>query len=163
MGVAEVADKIINKHNMLIETSLCSRFRTPKSGCSLCADMCPADAIDVSEEGAVIKGGCLDCGVCVSACPNGVFRMKDNDDEKISGEMREKFGKERVFGISCQRGDNSADFKVPCLGRLTEAMLLEPIKAGVSNIEISRPECERCPNSKASLNIDRIISRVRDV
>ncbi len=163
MGVAEVADKIINKHHMLIEASLCSRFRTPKSGCSICADLCPADAIDVSENGADIKGGCVDCGVCVSTCPNGVFRMKGRDDEKIIDEIREKSGKEKVFRISCRRGDSSADLMVPCLGRLTEAMLLEPIRAGVSNIEISRPECEGCPNLKASSNIDRIINNVSAV
>ena len=160
MGVAEVADKIINKHNMLIEASLCSRFRTPKSDCSLCADSCPAGAIDISEEGAEIKAGCMDCGVCVSACPNGVFRMKERDDEKIICEIREKSGKEKVFRISCQRGDGSADLMVQCLGRISEAMLIEPIRAGVSNIEISLPECEGCPNSKASLSIDRVINNV---
>ncbi|MCL4456459.1 MAG: 4Fe-4S dicluster domain-containing protein [Nitrospirae bacterium] len=163
MGVVEAADKIINNHHILIEASLCSRFRTPKSECALCADSCPAGAIDISEEGSEIKAGCMDCGVCISACPNGVFRMKERDDEKIIAEIREKSGKEKVFGISCQRGDNSADLMVPCLGRLSEAMLLEPIKAGVLNIEISRPECGGCPNSKASSNIDRIINNVSAV
>jgi ferredoxin len=86
--------------------------------------------------------------------------MKERDDEKIIAEIREKSGKEKVFGISCQRGDNSADLMVQCLGRLSEAMLLEPIRAGVLNIEISRPECEGCPNSKASANIDRVINNV---
>ncbi|MEW6739681.1 MAG: 4Fe-4S dicluster domain-containing protein [Nitrospirota bacterium] len=160
MGVAEVADKIINNHHILIEASLCSRFRTPKSDCSICADSCPADAVGISEDGAEIKAGCVDCGVCVSACPNGVFRMKETADEKIVAEIREKSKKAKVFRISCQRGDDSADLMVPCLGRLSEATLLEPIKAGVLNIEISRPECAACPNSKASTNIDRVINNV---
>ena len=162
MGITEVADKIINKHNMLIEASLCSRFRTPKSGCSMCADLCPVDAISISDKGPEITGECTDCGVCLSVCPNGAFRMKGSSDEKIIGEIRKKTGNS-VFSITCQRGYAGADLLVPCLGRLTEAMLLEPIRAGVSNIEISRPECEGCPNSKASSNIDRIINNVSAV
>jgi len=166
VGIAEVTDKLINNHNMLIAASLCSRFRTPKSGCSICADLCPVDAIVISEKGAAIESGCIGCGVCVSVCPNGAFRTKGNDDEKIIGEIMEKVkaqGREGVsltsFRISCERGDNGADLIVPCLGRLIEAMLIEPIKAGFSGVEISQPECEQCPNSKAALHIDRIIDR----
>ena len=165
MGVAEVADKIINNHHnhhMRIEESLCSRFRTPKSGCSQCADICPVGAISISDKGVEITGECTDCGVCLSVCPNSVFMMKEGDNEKIIDEIRSKVkgqGSE-ILNISCQRGDSRADLIVPCLGRLTEAMLIEPIKVGISTIEILQPECVGCPNSKVSLHIERVINRV---
>ena len=59
MGIAgRAADTIINNKHVLIEASLCTRFRTPKSDCSICADLCPMSAISISENGAEIKGGC---------------------------------------------------------------------------------------------------------
>ncbi|MBI3592674.1 MAG: hypothetical protein HY099_04240 [Nitrospirae bacterium] len=166
MGIAEkVTDKIITNHNLQVEASLCSRFRTPKSGCSLCADICPADAISISDKGPEMTGVCIDCGICSSVCPNGVFRIKEGGDEEIVGEMNraaERYDREeaRVFRISCERGDGKAELLVPCLGRLTETLLLEPIRIGFSRIDVIRPDCSECPNSKASSHIDGIINRV---
>lgn len=164
MNVAEkIADKIINNHQMAIESRLCSRFRTPKSGCSLCADLCPVNAISISEKGAEIQGGCIDCGVCISACPNGAFMINGRDDKKIIGEIRAKVKGQglKVFRVSCEHGDGSSDLTVPCLSSLTEALLLAPFKAGVSTIEILRPSCEKCPNKKAAPHLDRVVKQVR--
>ena len=159
MGIAEVADRVTNNHNMQIEVSLCAPFRTPKSGCSICADICPIVAIRISGNGVEIAGKCIDCGVCVSGCPNSVFRMKERNDEKIIEEIRATGKGQEAFRISCQRGDARADLSVPCLGRLTEAMFVEAIKTGISRIEILQPECRKCPNSKASSHIEGMISR----
>ncbi len=84
MGIAEkVAATIIsNNKYVLIEASLCTRFRTPKSDCSICVDLCPMAAISISENGAEIKGGCVGCGVCAAACPNGALRIKERDDKE---------------------------------------------------------------------------------
>ena len=167
MGIVErVTDKIIGNHNLHTEGSLCSRFRTLKSGCSLCADVCPAGAISLSGKGPEITGGaCIGCGVCLSVCPNGVFTMKEGGDEEIIDEMvkaAERYGMEEAkeFLISCQRGECNADLLVPCLGRLTEALLIEPVRQGFSKMTVFRPECAECPNSKASSHFDRTITRV---
>ncbi|MCL4492957.1 MAG: 4Fe-4S binding protein [Nitrospirae bacterium] len=166
MGIAEkVTDQIITGHNLHIEAPLCSRFRTPKSGCSMCADTCPAGAISISDKGAEITGACIECGICSSVCPNGVFQVKERDDERIIGEIREAAGRNsrgegKVLRISCERGDGKADLLVPCLGRLTEALLVEPVRTGFAGIDIIRPDCAECPNSKASLHIDKLLNRV---
>lgn len=166
MSVAEkIADKIINNHHMAIENRLCSRFRTSKSDCSLCADLCPVNAISISEKGAEIQGGCIDCGVCISACPNGAFMINGSDDKKIIGEIGAKVKGQglKVFRVSCEHGDGSSDLTVPCLSRLTEALLLAPVKTGVSTIEILRPSCEKCPNKKAAPHLDRVVKQVRSI
>ncbi|MEK6672325.1 MAG: 4Fe-4S dicluster domain-containing protein [Nitrospirota bacterium] len=170
MGIAEkIAEKIINTHHMAVENRLCSRFLTPKSGCSICADHCPVTAITVSEKGAAIQAGCLDCGVCLSVCPNGAFRINGRDDKEIIEEIGSKVNAQhpvegqglKVFSITCEHGDEASNLVLSCLGRLTEALLLEPAKLGVSTIEIRQPLCKECPNKKAAPHIGRIIQQAR--
>ena len=163
VGIAgRVADTIINNNQyVLIEASLCTRFRTPKSDCSICADLCPMSAISISENGAEIKGECIGCGVCSAACPNGAFMVKERNDKKIIQEIGSKpTGPEaRIFRISCERGDASSDLIVSCLGRLTDVLLLEPIRMGASKIEIVQPSCSECPSVKAASHLNGIIQR----
>jgi len=40
------------------------------AGCGICADVCPAGAIEVNEQAVVNDEACTGCGVCVSECPN---------------------------------------------------------------------------------------------
>lgn len=167
MGIAEkVTENIIISRKIRIEVSLCSQFRTPKSGCTLCSDTCPAEAISVSEKGAVLTGACTGCGICTSVCPNGVFRCTERTDTDIIDEIRgfaEKCGEGgmKVLRISCEWGDGKADILLPCLGRLTEAFLLEPLRSGFSGIDIIRPECSQCENARVSCHVDAVINRSR--
>jgi predicted Fe-Mo cluster-binding NifX family protein/NAD-dependent dihydropyrimidine dehydrogenase PreA subunit len=43
------------------------------TGCGICADVCPADAIEVNELAVVNAEACTGCAVCVSECPNGAI------------------------------------------------------------------------------------------
>lgn len=163
MGIAErITDKIINDHHIIVENRLCSRFRTSKSNCMMCAELCPVDAISISDKGAEIKERCIDCGVCFSVCPNGVFSIKEKNDEKIINETKDRFKEQvpRVFTISCERGNQSVDLALPCLSRLTEILLLKLLRIGVLCINVLRPQCKDCPNAKASPHINRVINRV---
>ncbi len=181
MGIVEKAvNTLVNNHHIMVEISLCSRFRTPKSDCSLCADVCPANAIEISDRGAEIKEGCIDCGVCYSACPSGALRIKGRDDHKIIGEIKDtlkrKLEDEKIkrdeernftisqplnFSISCNHGVAKADLVLSCLSRLTEVLLLEPVRIGISGIEILRPSCDDCPSAKASPQLEKVIQQTR--
>lgn len=40
------------------------------AGCGICIDVCPAGAIEVSEQAVVNSEACSGCAACVSECPN---------------------------------------------------------------------------------------------
>jgi len=42
-------------------------------GCGICAEWCPAHAIDVDEKATIDKGKCIGCGQCFAVCPHGAL------------------------------------------------------------------------------------------
>lgn len=47
------------------------------TGCGLCAEACPFDALSLSDSTLVIDTGrCMGCGVCVSRCKQNALRLK---------------------------------------------------------------------------------------
>ncbi|MDP8221731.1 MAG: 4Fe-4S binding protein [Candidatus Lernaella stagnicola] len=46
------------------------------TGCGLCVDTCPVDAITIDGIAKVDPDLCIDCGACVRACPNEALEMQ---------------------------------------------------------------------------------------
>jgi len=47
------------------------------TGCGSCVDECPAAAISLNNELAVIdESECLDCGACEDTCPGGAITLE---------------------------------------------------------------------------------------
>jgi energy-converting hydrogenase B subunit K len=151
--------------NIRAEKLLCSVFRVPNSNCELCQKLCPQDAVGLSDKGPEISDRCDDCGVCFAACPNGAFRIEGRDDKSILNEIKDTMDRNdsNVFSISCTRGDSSSDLILPCLGRLSEALLLEPVRAGVAAIEILQPPCPECPSVKGAGYLTKTLLRTRQL
>jgi len=46
------------------------------TGCGLCVDVCPVEAISLENDKAKIDAEkCVDCSQCVEECPNEAIRM----------------------------------------------------------------------------------------
>ena len=46
------------------------------TGCGICMDECPANAIILENEKAIVYDDkCTDCGTCVDSCPNEVITI----------------------------------------------------------------------------------------
>ncbi len=48
------------------------------TGCGLCVETCPVEAIRLEGDKAVIDvEACVDCGACVEVCPNAAIAQSD--------------------------------------------------------------------------------------
>jgi Fe-S-cluster-containing hydrogenase component 2 len=46
------------------------------TGCGTCADVCPVEAITVTDGKAEVnEDECVDCGTCVEECPEGALSL----------------------------------------------------------------------------------------
>ena len=46
------------------------------TGCGACAEVCPADAIEIREGKAQVKNeACVECGLCVGECPHKAITL----------------------------------------------------------------------------------------
>ncbi len=133
-----------------VTDTLCSRYRCSKSDCAACAVVCPLPgAVRLGEGGAEIGAACVGCGACASACPNGAIGMLE-DDSRLSQRIGERVRAGAVFRIGCDRGQGRVDLAVPCLSRLNEALLLEPLRGGAPRVELAAPDCAACVFKKAA-------------
>lgn len=75
------------------------------SGCGVCVDMCPVEAIELTEEPvpvvtfgvvtvlsgtrriAKVNDGCLGCGSCASYCPSGAMSLKHFRDKQVYAQL----------------------------------------------------------------------------
>ena len=52
----------------LVDASRCT-------GCGICVDACPDQAISINDVAVVDHGSCVGCGVCVRECPNEALAL----------------------------------------------------------------------------------------
>ncbi len=46
------------------------------TGCGLCIDVCPVNAIIVDEVAKIDEGKCIGCEACVDECPTGAIYVE---------------------------------------------------------------------------------------
>lgn len=141
-----------------LDSTLCSRFRSTKSECAACAAVCPAPgAVRLGDDGAEISAACVACGACVSACPNGAIRLLE-DDQRVAERVAQKVHAGEAFRFACNRAEGRADMVLPCLSRLTEALVLEPVRRGAQRVELCAPDCSGCGLRKTAQQWERTLA-----
>lgn len=145
-----------------LDSTLCSRFRSTKSECAACAAVCPAPGAvrlgdGAGNNSAEINAACVGCGACVSACPNGAIRLLE-DDQRVAERIAQKVQVGEVFRFACSRAQGSAEMVIPCLSRLTEALVLEPIRRGAHGVQLCAPDCSGCGLKKTAQQWERTLA-----
>ena len=81
---------MITKGEVMIEPIVASINEEACSGCRICNNLCPFNAIEFDEEkkvSRVVTALCKGCGTCVAACPAGVITGAHFNNRQILAEI----------------------------------------------------------------------------
>lgn len=81
---------MITKGKVWIEPVVASIDEDRCSGCRICNNLCPYNAIEFDEAkgvSRVITAMCKGCGTCVAACPAGVIRGSHFSNDQVFAEI----------------------------------------------------------------------------
>jgi heterodisulfide reductase subunit A len=81
---------MITKGRVMIEPVVAAIDETGCSGCRICNNMCPYNAIEYDaalKVSRVLTALCKGCGTCVSACPAGVITGAHFNNQQIFAEI----------------------------------------------------------------------------
>lgn len=121
----------------------CTRYRYRYSGCSRCAEACPHEAVELSDEGVRISASaCRNCALCAAACPTEAL-LADNLPRI---EVLKRSAKLPEVTFACAPSELKGDEIVPCLGGLDAAMLAYLASRGVAVTLAGTQHCAECPH-----------------
>ncbi len=68
---------------IVCNSTICQYSAPHKTGCTRCADVCPAEAVTLTEDGVQIdQQRCTECGNCIATCPTGALQyLRFNDQQ----------------------------------------------------------------------------------
>ena len=81
---------MISKGQVMIEPVVATIHEENCSGCRVCNDLCPFNAIEFDtdqEVSRVMPALCKGCGTCVAACPAQAISGAHFDNDQILGEL----------------------------------------------------------------------------
>lgn len=138
------------------------------SRCSICQSLCPFEAISKdAESGQIILDieKCQVCGICYSACPAKAIdiiyydcgsllkyleqaKPKYKSDTLVimcKGSAPDFAGIKQIFGVS-----EFIPLSVPCVGRISEELLLQAMAMGINKIFILACDEDYCRFDRGS-------------
>ena len=114
--------------------------------CNECVEVCPKNAISITSN-IEISGACDLCGLCVAACPNGVF--VDQRTQDLWKDLQEYGARVSVACHAVADCEERDGVVVPCVGVVTlECLLLASVVGGVRRVDVTHGDCDRCERRK---------------
>ncbi len=133
--------KMSPRVNLEINPGLCLRLRHKKSGCRLCLDNCPTGAISFDQSLVIDSALCNGCSICANVCPTEVFLLSGLSYESLLADVRGA----SVIEFTCSQWQQGQDsLKVPCLGYLSESVLVGCIGCGAQAVTLNITPCKEC-------------------
>lgn len=127
------------------EADQCLPMRYRGAGCAACAEVCPAEAMELAEITLDVSDACTGCGRCVAACPMGALAIDGFSDARATQSEPGPQPVEcwRVPARDRARGAAA----VPCLGGIDAAWLIERHRdTGDGPVLMDRGWCAACPS-----------------
>lgn len=131
-------------NRLTLRADACLTHRFVRIECRCCAEACPTRALSVTTDGPFLGAGCVDCGRCAVVCPTEALTVPGFEVPATIGT---------ALAVDCWRvapGDSPPGaWRVPCLGGLSAAVLLERLAESPETelILLDRGFCGVCPAS----------------
>ncbi|MFQ5975153.1 MAG: 4Fe-4S binding protein [Candidatus Hydrothermarchaeales archaeon] len=175
--------KTEKKKILEIAFELCANHRlTEKTlevkGCALCSEACAYGAID---SGVIDHSACVECGACISACPQGVVRWVDHPQGDILKEIEallEAKIKPKVLMFACMECGYEAAYQagvrreeyptvmthfVPCLGSVADITILRALDLGADGVLLSGCRGGKCAHDKGFKGAGKTVRFIKEV
>ena len=131
----------------------CTTCQSKDAGtCRLCLDICPVNAIDMSEGGIELSDACRKCGLCSAACPSECFTAAQITPRKLYDRIvRAASAFEHAY-VTCTRAigriPEGNEVVLPCVGAVP-AEVWYAILVDYPNVSVYLPLgiCDRCRNT----------------
>ena len=133
------------------------------ANCSRCTDSCPAAAITLYESHVRVSDACVNCGVCLRACPTELFVEISPPEAHILPhithphhdvwELACPLAQEKKKAFSSQLPQANRLITPRCLGALSSSHLLQISDQGAGQVWLNDAACAACPISHAQQQI----------
>ncbi|MFQ5593898.1 MAG: 4Fe-4S binding protein [Anaerolineae bacterium] len=140
-----------------VQAEHCLNARHKDAGCTLCADACPTDAIELQlGRPRLALDRCVSCGLCLHHCPTDVFTQRGAPEMSLAQTI--SLISDSALSLVCPQHGGPASAYAPvttvvrhkrCLASLSVSRLLELADSGRRIIWLDDSPCAECPIGRA--------------
>lgn len=122
--------------------------KDPKA-CTKCQDVCPVDAISITETALTVNESCRKCGLCAAVCPTEAFLIQKLMPKTLYNSIAKQAASHDHVYITCTRAlgriPKENEIVLPCVGALSKELWFS-LFMEYDNISVYLPlgVCDRC-------------------